>query len=30
MRYISSGRKAQLERFIIPIKFVTAERNTHF
>jgi len=27
MRYVSVGRKAQLERFAIPIKFVTAERN---
>lgn len=27
IRYISGGRKAELERFTIPIKFVTAERN---
>lgn len=27
MRYISGGRIAQLERFAIPIKFVTAERK---
>lgn len=27
MRYISGGREAQLERFAIPIKFVTAEKD---
>lgn len=27
MRYISGGGNAQLERFAIPIKFVTAERK---
>jgi hypothetical protein len=27
IRYISGGRDAQLERFTIPIKFVTTERN---
>ena len=27
IRYISGGKDAQLERFTIPIKFVTAERN---
>jgi len=27
IRYISGGRKAHLERFTIPNKFVTAERN---
>jgi len=27
IRYISGGSDAQLERFTIPIKFVTAERN---
>jgi hypothetical protein len=27
MRYISGGKDAQLERFTIPIKFITAERK---
>ena len=27
IRYISGGKDAQLERFTIPIKFVTAERD---
>lgn len=27
IRYVSGGKDAQLERFTIPIKFVTAERK---
>jgi hypothetical protein len=28
MRYISGGSEAQLDRYVIPIQFVTAERNS--